>query len=950
MPGAAGRIDLDLGLNLGEFNRQLSGIAGQASNQVAKAFIGIGGIIAAAFAVNGLIDFGNQAIKLASDLQEVQNVVDVTFGAMAADVNAFANSALESYGLSELSAKRYTSVMGAMLKSSGLTGSVVRDLSIDITKLAADMASFYNLSTDDAFDKIRSGIAGETEPLMALGVNMNVANMEAYALSQGITKAWTAMSQAEQVLLRYNYLLSATGDAQGDFARNGDSWANQIRVMTEQWKIFQGTMGAGFINILTPVVKGLNWLIAKLQIAAAYFKAFTELVFGEATAGGMGAVTTATEAAASGVGDMGAAATGAGKDVKKAGKAIKGSLGGFDQLNTISQGAAKALDDAAGSAVDMFEGMGATGMDMGSISTPDIDVDPIKAKVQGFINDIKSMFSGAGWNINPLKKSLQGLGDALKPFAQGVGVGLKWFYSEVLVPLGKWTITEALPAFIDVLSGGIRVLTEVITAFMPYGVWLFDNVLQPLAAWSGGLIVSTLQLIAQGLSGLSNWIMNNQETFVKGALFIASFFVAFKVAGLILAIAPIISGIASLVSTIGAFIASGAAVPFLLYAISTAFAAVTSPIVLITAGLGLLIYSFIDLYSESESFREALVDLGNTWLDALQPMANFVKTVLVDAWNKILKPVIDFFIKTLIPNLISIFKQLWQDVLIPLGKFIGTVLKPVFQILADLLMMIWKNVVLPLADAIGSVLAEAWNGIYAILTKTVIPIIKDVITVLQFLWEKVINPIISVLWEKLKPTFNTVFEGIGIVIDGLKTTLVGIIKFITGVFTGDWGKAWEGVKGIFKGVFDSLYGIVKTPLNLIIDAINEMISGLNDFKIDVPDWVPGDLGGKSFGMKVPKIPRLAKGGLAYGPTLAMVGDNKGASVDPEVVSPLSKLQDMLGGNQQPVVAVLEQILRALKDSNARPAVLQVGEAELGRTAARAINVANQQAGGGLLQI
>src|SRR5690606_30008401 len=114
----------------------------------------------------------------------------------------------------------------------------------------------------------------------------------------------------------------------------------------------------------------------------------------------------------------------------------------------------------------------------------------------------------------------------------------------------------------------------------------------------------------------------------------------------------------------------------------------------------------------------------------LKPLANFIVTVLVDAWEQILKPVIDFFIKTLIPNLISIFKMLWQEVLVPLGTFIGSVLQPVFQILADVLMMLWKNVILPLAKAIGGVLAEAWDAIYSILTKTVIPIVKSLITIL----------------------------------------------------------------------------------------------------------------------------------------------------------------------------------------------------------------------------
>lgn len=112
-------------------------------------------------------------------------------------------------------------------------------MSKKLTELSADMASFYNLSNDMAFEKIRSGISGETEPLKQLGINMSVANLEAYALSQGIRTSFQNMDQASQTLLRYNYLLSVTGDAQGDFARTSNSWANQVKLMGEQWRIFQ---------------------------------------------------------------------------------------------------------------------------------------------------------------------------------------------------------------------------------------------------------------------------------------------------------------------------------------------------------------------------------------------------------------------------------------------------------------------------------------------------------------------------------------------------------------------------------------------------------------------------------------------------------------------------------------------------------------------------------------
>lgn len=185
----------------------------------------IGTIVGAAFAVKQLVQFGKEAIQLGSDLAEVQNVVDVTFGNLSGEVDSFAKNAVTQFGLSELSAKQFTSTMGAMLKSMGFTERAAADMGMSIAGLAGDIASFYNLGTEEAFYKIRSGISGETEPLKQLGINLSVANLEQYALTQGITKSYNAMTQQEQALLRYNYLLSVTSDAQGDFSRTSESWA-----------------------------------------------------------------------------------------------------------------------------------------------------------------------------------------------------------------------------------------------------------------------------------------------------------------------------------------------------------------------------------------------------------------------------------------------------------------------------------------------------------------------------------------------------------------------------------------------------------------------------------------------------------------------------------------------------------------------------------------------------
>lgn len=241
------------------------------------------------------LDTIKTGIDYASDLAEVQNVVDVTFGSATEAINSWSKECLAAYGMNEVSAKRYAGTLGAMLKSSGLAGDAIVDMSKDMVGLAGDMASFYNLDLETAFEKIRSGISGETEPLKQLGINMSVANLEAYALSQGITTAYNEMSQAEQVMLRYNYLMSTTADAQGDFARTQDSYANQTRLLSESWLEFTGIMAEQLLPVLTTIVSWLNNIVAFLTENADMVSA---VLVGLATTVGILAVAWVVHAAA----------------------------------------------------------------------------------------------------------------------------------------------------------------------------------------------------------------------------------------------------------------------------------------------------------------------------------------------------------------------------------------------------------------------------------------------------------------------------------------------------------------------------------------------------------------------------------------------------------------------------------------------------------------------------
>ena len=288
---------------------KLDKTAGATADGVESKFTGaFKAISAAALAMKAgkaLLDFGKDAIQAASDLEEVQNVVDVTFGDGAAQIEKWAKAAGQQFGLTETQAKKFTSTLGAMMKSAGLAGPEIVSMSTDLAGLAADMASFYNLDFDTAFQKIRSGISGETEPLKQLGINMSVANLEAFALTQGITKAFNEMSQGEQTMLRYQYLMQATADAQGDFARTSDGYANSVRALETNIASLKTSIGEVILPIISSFVSDINDLISAIttdkpdtvldDFAAIDLDTATKMAEIEATANKAADLTTALE-------------------------------------------------------------------------------------------------------------------------------------------------------------------------------------------------------------------------------------------------------------------------------------------------------------------------------------------------------------------------------------------------------------------------------------------------------------------------------------------------------------------------------------------------------------------------------------------------------------------------------------------------------------------------------
>ncbi len=448
MSNSDGSIVIDTRIDTKGFQQGTVNMQSQFSkltNSAKKLGMAIGGI----FAVGKILQFGKEAIQLGSDLSEVQNVVDVTFGDLNGIIDEFARNSIKQFGLSELSAKQYASTMGAMLKSMGMTTEQAAAMSMEIAGLAGDMASFYNLSSSDAFAKLRAGISGEAEPLKQLGINLSVANLEQYALAQGITKTYNAMTEQEKALLRYNYLLSVTSDAQGDFARTSNSWANQTKILAEQFNSLKATIGQGLINVLTPVLTVINTILSGLQAVANAFRQFTALLFGDA-----GGAAQAAQGIASGFQDAADGASDLAKETGKAAKEAKKFLAGFDEITKISENNSSGGAGGAGGIGSLDFGV----IDLGGGQPVEDNISPqiqtIVDKCLELIAPLKEI------DFTPLRESLALLGGAFGELGASIADSLEWAWFNILVPLSAWTIEEATPQMLGLLADAFHLLSE----------------------------------------------------------------------------------------------------------------------------------------------------------------------------------------------------------------------------------------------------------------------------------------------------------------------------------------------------------------------------------------------------------------------------------------------------------------------------------------------------------
>lgn len=391
---------------------------------------------------------GKGIMELGSDITEVENIVDVAFGSMANKAYEFASVATKQFGLSELAAKNYTGTMMAMLKSSGVAQDSAAEMSTTLAGLAGDLVSFYNIDTDTAFYKIRAGISGQVMPLRQLGINLSVANMEAYALSQGITTSYNSMTQAQKVMLRYNYLLSVTGDQQGDFARTSGSWANQVRLLTLNLQSLSSVIGQGLISAILPAIQALNAFIAKLTKAAESFRDFMYVLSGKKMKGSAKGIVNEfaglddASMDLSGLKDSGDDISSGLDKASKSAKKLKDSLSlmPFDELNVLT----KNLSDDTTS-------LGSGKSKNGTSDLDDLGLGDLSDQLDSALPDEETPINKWAKKIRKafLSQDWKGLG---KTIADMINIGLQKVYDAINWKKVEPKITEFCEAFTETFN------------------------------------------------------------------------------------------------------------------------------------------------------------------------------------------------------------------------------------------------------------------------------------------------------------------------------------------------------------------------------------------------------------------------------------------------------------------------------------------------------------------
>ncbi|RYC75237.1 hypothetical protein [Candidatus Nanosyncoccus alces] len=480
---------------------QISGLDKNVKNSSTNMTKGFGSLAAKVVSVGAIIKATASSITAAMNYIEDENLFQVSMGKWADATREWSKQVQDSVGVSGAWLRKYSGVMTNMTASMGIAQDEAVKLGKGIALLSNDIASFYNISPESAFEKIQSAMAGMPRPLQELGIMVRDSEVKQVAYANGIARTGDELNTQQKALATYLAILQRTSNAQGDLARTINSPANQMRMLKTSIIDLGVAIGNMFQPLLSVVLPVLNAIvIATTRAFQAIARLFGIEFDASAYAQDFSDIST-------GIGSVGDAADSSSGKVKKLAK----QLAAFDEMNTLN-----APDDSS-------SGGSSGGGGGGTIDLPKIDwdslysgnFDKITNKALEMADRIYKAFEKMGKKLNntfkkieweKISKGLNEVWEALKPFGDRIGAGLEWLYDNVLEPLTLWAMNDFIPAAFHAIAGALNLIGAVIDACAPTFAWLFDNFLRPIAEFTGGIIVSVLQ----GIGDMLNWIAQQQ--------------------------------------------------------------------------------------------------------------------------------------------------------------------------------------------------------------------------------------------------------------------------------------------------------------------------------------------------------------------------------------------------------------------------------------------------------
>lgn len=828
--------------------------------------------------IYGAIRGAKKAIDISSDLVEVQNVVDVTFGDMAYKVEDFAQTSIEQFGMSELALKQYSSRFQAMGTAMGIDSSLIgsanenlskmtdgyisasdsmADMSLNLTKLTADMASFYNVEQDIVAEKLASIFTGQTRPLRDFGLDLTQATLQEWALKQGMDVNIQSMSQAEKTMLRYQYVLANTTAAQGDFARTALTWANQVRILKQNFEQLASVIGGVLVNAFKPVVIAINKAMSAFIAFAKTISNSLGQIFGWTFEEGGGGLVQDFGGAADAADDMAGSLGDAEKSIDK----MKAGLRAFDELKVINM----PDDNDGGAGAGGAGGLGGAG---GALGGQWIQGESILKKYESELDTLYKLGDYIGKKLTEAMDSIDW--DSVYEKARNFGKGLADFLNGLISPdlfgaLGR-TIAGALNTALyaalsfgetfDWKDFGLSIATGINNFFATYD---FAALAQTLNVWVQG-IWDTLKTTISNINWENVWdgikeFLDNIEletvAIIIGALTIkkilglhlASTALSFIGTALSKKIAQAIAGKLGIEiaanAGIGTALATGLKAAFSsisglnLFDIGTVLGAGTlaekfafiskmlGGIGLVIGGITTAVKNFFDMWENGWSVvGEILKDIGIALaavgavilgvaaapaaiVAAIVAAVSSIVILIHDNWDAV-----SGFFSNLWDGIVNTWNAVtgWfnENVIVPVVNFftgLATRIKQIFEGLWIIIQAVWivvsdwfnENVIVPVVNFFS-------------------PIVETISNFFSETWER-----IKIVWSVVSQWFDTN------IITPVSNAFYSACDAIGGFFSDLWNRIVQGVSGTMNAVITA----IEAAINWIVDGLNDIISGFN---------------------------------------------------------------------------------------------------------------------------